>query len=162
MAIGPQQTRGPVTVDFDWLHLAGEKPIDPITSGGTYQILSRADGGAVTAPSKGRQLSVTPREEEAVDSQKFVFTANPDGSYRVKSVSGGKCLQVGNKSTAKAVLSHCGTGETQTFRVVRAPEGGYALTTSGDLVVTVSETRGLLVQEPDKGIPAQRWSFVPA
>ncbi|MFD4256242.1 ThuA domain-containing protein [Streptomyces sp. NPDC058534] len=163
MAIGPQQTRGPVTVDFDWLRLAGEKPADPIASGSTYQILSRSDGGAVNAARRGKQLNVTAKE--AVDSQKFVFTENTDGSYRVKSVSRDLCLQVQGKVTksgAEIVQHRCGPGDAQKFRVIRAPEGGYALVATGDLVVTVADKRGRLVQQPDKGVPAQRWTFVPA
>ncbi|MGH3711964.1 MAG: RICIN domain-containing protein [Micromonosporaceae bacterium] len=137
----------------------------PVVSGGTYQIT--AGGKAIDVPGSsttaGTQLIVW--APHTGSNQKFVFTANSDGTYTIKNLGNGLCLDVngGSSAAGAAIIQWSCTGNAnQRWSLVAASSGGYALVSasSGLAITAAGATDGAkLTQQTNTGTTMQRWTF---
>ncbi|SDI36984.1 hexosaminidase [Actinokineospora alba] len=137
----------------------------PVDSGATYQLTT--SGKAIDVPGSatatGTQLIVW--APHTGNNQRFVTTANGDGTYTLKNVHSGLCVDVnGGSATAGAAIIQwtCTGGANQRWSLVAAAAGGYALVSqaSGLAITAATATDGAkLTQQPNTGATLQRWTF---
>ncbi|MFC9331581.1 RICIN domain-containing protein [Kitasatospora sp. NPDC057015] len=132
---------------------------------GTHTVV--ASGKALDNPghstSNGTQLiTYTPGTGT---NQKWVFTQQTDGTYRIANAESGLCMDVnGGSTTAGTAIIQwtCTTGTNQRWTVTPATSGGYKIASksSGLLLTTASTTNGALVtQQADTDTALQRWTI---
>ncbi|MEV6520315.1 RICIN domain-containing protein [Longispora sp. NPDC051575] len=96
--------------------------------------------------------------------QKWVFTQQSDGSYRIANAESGLCVDVSGASGsagAQIIQWTCSTDSNQRW-IATAVSGGYTLTSqsSGLLLTTASTTDGALItQQANTGSALQRWTI---
>jgi hexosaminidase len=136
----------------------------PVESGATYQLIT--SGKAMDVPlstATGTQLTVW--APHTGSHQKFVITANGDGTHTLKSVYSGLCADVsGGSTTAGAAIIQwtCTGGANQRWSLVAAAAGGYVLVSqsSGMAITAAAATDGAkLTQQPNTDAALQRWTF---
>ncbi|KDN81087.1 RICIN domain-containing protein [Kitasatospora cheerisanensis] len=96
--------------------------------------------------------------------QRWVFTAQADGSYQISNAESTLCMDVngGSGSAGAAIIQYTCTGGSNQRWIVSAAGSGYTIASqqSGLLVTTASSSDGALVtQQADTGTALQRWTI---
>ncbi|MFI5642168.1 RICIN domain-containing protein [Streptomyces goshikiensis] len=145
----------------------GPTPGDPVTSGGTYQLLNANSGKALDSPTKnGEGGNLVQWTGGNFNNQKFTTTKNSDGTYQLKVKSSGLCVTGAPGSTGDGTAVQqrtCGTAADQKWKITSAG-GGLALTAqhSGKCldVSDGSKADGArIVQNACDGRGSQQWKF---
>ena len=138
--------QAPATLDGVHTLTTGGRALDNpdhSTSAGTQLITWTATGGA---------------------NQNWTFTRQTDGTYEIKNLESGLCVDVhsGSTSAGAAIIQWtCNAGTNQRWNVTRLANGGYTVASvaSGLLLTTASSADGAVVtQQPDTGSALQQWT----
>ncbi|SDI16610.1 Alpha-L-fucosidase [Actinokineospora alba] len=135
---------------------------DPVVSGQRYQVRNALSGKAVDVPGNattaGTQLIQW--APHSGDNQRWTFTKQADGSYEVRSVSSGLCMDATTNSGEPVVQWTCHGGSNQRWSLVAATGGHRLVAKSSGKVLTVAGTGDGLTQAAAVAGSAQSWIFV--
>ncbi|MFE2554424.1 family 20 glycosylhydrolase [Streptomyces sp. NPDC059352] len=135
-------------------------------SGATYTVGLAGTAKSLNVPSSsstaGTQLDVS--ATQGGNNQRFTLTAEPDGSYSVKNVNSGLCMDVtGNSTTVgAAIIQWTCTGNANQHWYVTAVAGGYTITSvsSGLLLTSAGTTDGSkITQQSGPASATQTWTL---
>ena len=133
-------------------------------SNGTYTVVT--SGMALDDPgSSTTTTQLTTATPTGTSDQKWVFTAQSDGSYQILNASSGECVDLYYSSlTAGAVIQQfgCTGNKNQHWILTPLSGGGYSISSSvsGLLITTASTASGALVtQQANTNSALQQWTI---
>jgi hexosaminidase len=137
----------------------------PVTSGGTYEIVGAGKAVAASTTSEGAQLAISTRT--GATAQRWTFTSNDDGTYSVRNVASGLCVDVAGSSPspgAAAIQWTCTGTSNQRWTPTAAGDAYVLVAQHSGLVLTAASAAdgALLTQQPNTAADSQRWTFATA
>ncbi|WP_436499488.1 alpha-L-fucosidase [Actinokineospora sp. HUAS TT18] len=137
---------------------------DPVVSGQSYQVRNAASGKAVDVPGNSTTLGTQLIQwaPHSGSNQRWTFTRQADGSYQVRSVSSGLCMDATTNAGNPVVQWTCHGGNNQRWTLVAATGGHRLVAKSSGNVLTANGTgdgAGLIQAAGTTG-NSQSWTFV--
>ena len=137
--------------------------VDTTDLTGTHALKNGSNSLDVPSHSKATGTQLTTWTTNGGNNQAFVFTRQTDGTYELKGVESGLCVDVEGGSTAagaKIIQWTCTGGTNQRWVLAKLSNGSYTVTSvkSGLLLTAASTAAGaLLTQQASTGSTLQQW-----